>query len=140
MKSLISSFFLLIGMSAAASVGVVPAGTFEILKSFRFQDQSLSEAFIKNFPLLVRIEAGLLTSFTFLISNSFESQFDAPVFLRQTLTAAKKIGNKTVVYVVSYVRSNPMGKTKQFFAEGVIEKMQSKVFDEIALMHQKKGN
>lgn len=252
MKKLIPAFFFLISATAFSNVGLVPADSFEILKSFRFQDQFLSDSFVKNFPLIVHhdiikrrdaffsklsvesgncenlqavtfgpvlakptneienefysglvriessrcyslgspeeliaitkdpnfkkrafstldkiqsvantdcewtsapmvgksqycysnfdeIENGLHTAFTFLVSNSFESEFDAPVYLRQTITSSKKIGNKTVVYVVSYVRSNPMGSTKQFFAKGVIEKMQSKVFDEILQTYQKKG-
>ena len=83
-------------------------------------------------------DGAIRSAFTFLISNDSNSDFDAPVYLRQTLTAAKKIGSMTAIYVVSYVRSNPMEKVKQFFAEGVIKKMQINVFGEIAKTHSSK--
>jgi hypothetical protein len=67
----------------------------------------------------------------FLTFNNSDPAFEAPVYFREALVTARRMGPQTLYYVQSYVRATPLSNLKQIFAEKYILQSQSQVFQEL---------
>ncbi len=55
----------------------------------------------------------------------------APVYFREAFVSARKMGNQTLYYVLSYVRSNKLNFVQKQFASRYIEDVQKQVFTKL---------
>lgn len=82
-----------------------------------------------NFDLEVGEQSASQVSF--LVFNDDSKQFDAPVYFREAFVSARRMGPKTLYYVLSYVRATEFSALVRYFAKGYIVKMQNQVFTEL---------
>lgn len=66
----------------------------------------------------------------FLVYN--DASTEAPVYFREAVTTARRMGPQTLYYVHSYVRATAFSSIKKLFVEQAIESSQNQVFEELA--------
>ncbi len=74
----------------------------------------------------------------FLTFSENEPSIEAPVYFREALITARRMGPQTLYYVQSYVRATAISSLKKFFVEQYIQSSQNQVFTELEKSLQKK--
>ncbi len=66
------------------------------------------------------------------------TNIEAPVYFREAVVTARRMGPQTLYYLQSYVRATAISSLKQFFVEKYIQSSQNQVFAELEKSLQKK--
>lgn len=67
----------------------------------------------------------------FLTFNNKDPQFDAPVYFRESLQTARRVGAKTLFYSLSYARATSLSSAQRFFAKSYISSTQKNFFKQL---------